>query len=177
MLQFFVGDVEADGRAAGLHSLVSFAVVHVKNLEIVDHFRADLAPISSEWIPECLAVSNVTREQHLAYEDPAIVIPRFAAWVEERVGSDRAVFESDNPSFDFGVWLNYYLWRFAGRNPFGHSARRIGDFAAGLEGDFRSSSKWRKLRQTKHTHDPLDDAMGNAEPLIALIKRSPKTRL
>jgi hypothetical protein len=29
-------------------------------------------------------------------------------------------------------------------------------------------SGWKKLRTTKHTHHPVDDAMGNAEALLKM---------
>ncbi len=71
-------------------------------------------------------------------------------------------FISDNPAYDW-QFINYYFHLFLKRNPFGHSARRIGDFYAGLVGDFRASSKWKKLRVTTHDHHPVNDAMGNVE--------------
>src|SRR3990167_8835257 len=37
------------------------------------------------------------------------------------------VFVSDNPAYDW-QWINYHFWHELGRNPFGHSARRISDF-------------------------------------------------
>src|SRR3989338_10868116 len=45
----------------------------------------------------------------------------------------RPLFVSDNPAYDW-QFINYYFHLFLGRNPFGHSARRIGDFYAGLVG-------------------------------------------
>jgi hypothetical protein len=85
----------------------------------------------------------------------------FADWLKA-VAPDGPIFISDNPAYDW-QWINFYFWRYFGANPFGHSARRIGDFYAGLKGDFRDSSGWKRLRVTKHTHNPVDDAMGNAE--------------
>lgn len=78
------------------------------------------------------------------------------------------VFVSDNPAFDW-QWINDGCWRILGMNPFGHSARRIGDFWAGLNNDYWNSSRWKKLRVTKHTHYPVDDAMGNAEALRRML--------
>jgi len=46
----------------------------------------------------------------------------------------------------------------------------VGDLYAGLEHDFFASSKWKKLRRTKHTHHPVDDARGNVEALLALAR-------
>ena len=81
------------------------------------------------------------------------------------------VFISDNPAFDW-QWINFYFWKYYGENPFGHSARRIGDFYAGLKQDFSSTQKWKRYRKTKHTHNPVDDAMGNAEALEKLLYTS-----
>ena len=78
------------------------------------------------------------------------------------------IFVSDNPAYDW-QWINYHFHHTLGRNPFGHSARRIGDFYAGLVGNFRAASKWKKLRITKHTHNPVDDAMGNCEAFARML--------
>jgi hypothetical protein len=59
--------------------------------------------------------------------------------------------------------LIYGFHHTLGRNPFGYSARRIGDFAAGLKGDFYAKQDWKRLRITNHDHNPVNDAMGNAE--------------
>lgn len=94
----------------------------------------------------------------------------FAAWlVEESPQGGRPVLVSDNPAFDW-QWINDGFWRWLGRNPMGFSARRIGDFYAGLRGDFRMSNDWKKLRITPHTHDPRDDAMGNVEAFERMLK-------
>lgn len=71
-------------------------------------------------------------------------------------------FVSDNPAYDW-QFINYYFHLFLEFNPFGHSARRIGDYYAGLMGNFVTRQNWKKLRITKHTHHPVDDAMGNVE--------------
>jgi hypothetical protein len=80
------------------------------------------------------------------------------------------IFVSDNPAYDW-QFINYYFHKFLGRNPFGHSARRIGDFYAGLMRDFRAPGReWKKFRRTVHDHNPVNDAMGNAEALERLFK-------
>jgi hypothetical protein len=76
-----------------------------------------------------------------------------------------------------GQWINDSFWRTLGRNPFGYSARRIGDFYSGLIGDFMDSSSWKHLRITKHDHNPVHDAMGNLEAFDRLLKgERPKSR-
>jgi hypothetical protein len=67
-------------------------------------------------------------------------------------------------AFDW-QFINYYFHRFLGRNPFGFSGRRIGDLYAGLVKDAYKANDWKKYRVTKHSHNPVDDARGNAEAL------------
>lgn len=86
----------------------------------------------------------------------------FNEWLKSLSLDDRFVFVTDNVAYDW-QFINHYFHRFLGFNPFGHSARRIGDFYAGLKRDFRARQEWKKLRVTKHTHHPVDDAMGNVE--------------
>lgn len=75
---------------------------------------------------------------------------------------------SDNPAFDW-QWVAYQFDVAQIANPFGYSARRIGDFYAGLVGDFMLTQPWKTLRVTKHDHNPEHDAIGNAEALARLI--------
>lgn len=163
-MSLFVVDVESDGPAPGLYSMVSLGCVRVDR-DLQTRFKATFAPISEQWIPEALAISSIAREQHLAYPKPEQGITDFADFLMA-ASKGRPVFVSDNPAFDW-QFVNYYFHRFLGDNPFGHSARRIGDLYAGLKGDFGASGAWKSLRRTEHTHDPLDDALGNAEALIA----------
>jgi hypothetical protein len=79
------------------------------------------------------------------------------------------VFWSDNPAFDW-QWINDGFWRHLGRNPFGHSARRIGDLYAGLVKDPHATSKWKRFRVTPHDHNPVHDALGNVEAVATFLK-------
>lgn len=90
----------------------------------------------------------------------------FDEWLSKRNG--RPLFISDNPAYDW-QFINYYFWKWLNKNPFGHSARRISDFYAGLTGDFRNTQKWKRLRITKHDHNPVHDAQGNAEAFQRIL--------
>ena len=90
----------------------------------------------------------------------------FHDWLSKFGG--KPIFISDNPAYNW-QWINYYFHHTIGYNPFGHSARRIGDFYAGLCGNWRSASRWKKLRITKHDHNPVNDAMGNAEAFRRIL--------
>lgn len=93
----------------------------------------------------------------------------FEVWLARVNGTaHRPIFISDNPAYDF-QWINFYFWKHLGRNPFGHSARRIGDFYAGLTGDFRNTQRWKRFRETPHDHHPVHDALGNVEAFAKLM--------
>jgi DNA polymerase III epsilon subunit-like protein len=166
-MSWFVVDVESDGPAPGIDmfSMISFGVVRVDNTEI--NFKGLCAPISEKWIPEALAVSKINREQHLAYPDPKLSIVELDKWIKTVNTQGRPVFVSDNSAFDW-QFINYYCHKYLGNNPFGFSARRIGDMYAGLRENVTKTSEFKKLRKTSHTHDPVDDAKGNAEALKAM---------
>ena len=91
---------------------------------------------------------------------------RFHKWLGQFNG--RIVFISDNPAYDW-QFINYYFHKFLGGNPFGHSARRISDFYAGIRGDFFDSTSWKKWRITKHDHNPVHDALGNTEAFQKIL--------
>ncbi len=74
----------------------------------------------------------------------------------------RPVFVSDNPAYDW-QFINEAFHRILRHNPFGHSARRIGDFYAGTMGDWAKTQEWKRYRITEHDHNPVNDAMGNLE--------------
>jgi DNA polymerase III epsilon subunit-like protein len=161
-MNYVIVDVESDGPIPAEFSMVCFGAVIFDDL-LDQTFYGRTRPISERFEPEALAVSGFSREQHLNFEEPKTVMETFAAWLEEHT-KGRLVFVSDNPAYDW-QFINYYFHRFLGRNPFGFSARRIGDLYAGLVKDASKASEWKKYRVTTHTHNPVDDARGNAEVL------------
>lgn len=98
------------------------------------------------------------------------------SWMTYWVGTtgERAVFVSDNPGFDF-MWMAYGFDSHHLKNPFGYSSRRIGDLAAGLSDNWRATSSWKKHRSTRHDHNPVHDALGNAEALEHLLRKHNQT--
>jgi DNA polymerase III epsilon subunit-like protein len=161
-MSYIVVDVEADGPIPGEFSMVCFGAV--KFGDALDRtFYGKTRPISERFIPEALAVSGFSREEHQTFDEPKTVMENFAAWLNAESKS-RPVFVSDNLAFDW-QFINYYFHRFTGKNPFGFSGRRIGDLYAGLMKDASKATEWKKYRVTAHTHNPVDDAKGNAEAL------------
>ena len=96
------------------------------------------------------------------------VMSDFDQWIKMVSGSSRPIFVSDNPAYDF-MWIATAFDVSLGRNPFGHSARRIGDFYAGLKRDFYTRQDWKRLRKTPHDHHPVNDAMGNLEAMDVMM--------
>jgi hypothetical protein len=167
-MSLIVVDVEADGPIPYKYSMVSFGAIIVDN-ELNKTFYGKVRPISDLYIPEALAVSNVTRDEHLEFNSPGNVMKDFANWIKKN-SKGNPVFISDNPAFDW-QWINYYFHTYYGSNPFGFSARRIGDLYCGMKMDGGLNSEWkRKFRKTKHTHNPVDDAKGNAEAILEMKK-------
>ena len=158
-------DVEADGHCPGLYSMVSFGAVAVED-SLNRTFYGETAPISDKWIPEALAVSGFTREQHEKFPKPEETMPKFVQWLKS-LDADRLIFVTDNLAFDF-AWINYYTNRYCGENPFGFSGRRLNDIYSGLTKSAFTQNDWKKMyRKTHHSHNPVDDAKGNAEALLA----------
>jgi hypothetical protein len=156
-------DIESDGPIPGDYSMVCFGAIIVEP-GLGRSFAARTRPISERWIPEALAVSGFTREETLAFDDPQKVMERFERWLLD-AGGKRLFFVSDNNGFDWG-FINWYFHHFLERNPFGHSSMNLGSLYKGLVRD--TFQTFKHLRKTPHTHDPLDDARGNAEALLHL---------
>ena len=168
-MSLIVVDVESDGQVPHLYSMVCFGAVIVEP-GLNKTFYGKTKPISDRYVEEALAISGFTREQHKTFDEPEKVMKEFAEWITLN-SKGRPVFVSDNPAYDW-QFINYYFHCYLGENPFGFSARRIGDLYCGMVKD--GYAKWKHLRKTRHTHHPVDDAKGNAEALIEIQKMGVK---
>lgn len=160
-----VVDVEANGPIHGTHSMIDFGMVIIEP-GLNRTFRGKLKPISDEYIPEALAVSGFTHEETKNFGEPKIVMQQAADWLADNING-KPIFWSDNNGFDFG-WMHWYFLTFLGKDPFGHSSRRIADFICGCELDLRH--RWKHRRVTKHDHNPINDSKGNAEVMLETFK-------
>lgn len=162
-MSFIMVDIEADGPIPGDYSMISFGAVIV-DPHLDRTFYGQCKPISEKFIPEALAVSGHSREETLAFEDPAKVMADFESWITEN-SQGRPMFISDNNGFDW-MFVCWYFHHFLGRNPFGHSSTNLGSMYKGLVKD--TFKNFKHLRETRHTHHPVDDAKGNAEALLKM---------
>lgn len=170
-MSFFVVDVESDGPIPGDYSMHRFAAVrvdeackHYPGRDVVG-FVGKLKPISDAFDQEALDATGYTRDQIMDEgRDPEKVMREFVVWLNKN-SYGHPVFISDNNGFDW-MFMCWYLHHFTGENPFGFSSRRIGDIYAGLVGDAGQASKWKRFRRTEHDHNPLNDAVGNAQAIL-----------
>lgn len=162
-------DVETDGPIPGDYSMIAIGAVVVEP-DLKRTFKRYVRPLSgARWDIEALAVGDFTREETLdepRFEDPESVMRSFSEWIGE-LGILKPIFIADNNGFDWS-FVNWYFHHFIGRNPFGYSSQNLGSLYKGLMRNPFASFK--HLRKTKHDHDPLNDAMGNAEVLLHMIE-------
>jgi DNA polymerase III alpha subunit (gram-positive type) len=162
-MSYVMVDVESDGPIPGDYSMICFGAVIVEP-GLTKTFYSELKPISEKWIPEALAISGFSREKTLTFADPSSVMLKFTEWLRLN-SNDRPMFISDNNGYDW-QFINWYFHHFTNNNPFGYSSTNLGSLYKGMMKDMRSSFK--HLRVTRHTHNPVDDAKGNAEAFITM---------
>lgn len=161
-------DIEADGPCPGIYSMVQLGAVSVYKGQIQDTFCGNLAPMTEKFLPEALKAIDITRERTLEFPDPKKTMFSFDTWAKSASlrAKSNPLFMSDNNGFDW-QFVNYYMHYFIGSNFLGFSSNNISNFYGGLNKQLRSGH-WKNFRVTKHTHDALDDARGNAEAFITV---------
>ena len=165
-MTYVMVDVETDGPIPADYSMICLGAVVVDE-SLDKRFYGQLKPISEQWIPESLKISGFSRNQTQHFDDPKEVMEKFSAWIEVSCAGT-PLFISDNNGFDW-QFVNYYFHHFLGNNPFGFSSTNLGSLYKGLVKD--TSKNFKHLRNSAHTHDPLDDAVGNAEALLHMIRK------
>lgn len=164
-MTYIMVDIESDGPCPGLYSMVSFGAVVCRG-DLSESFYSEIiAPVSDNWVPEALAISKITRDDHANLgRSPKGAMADFDFWLKKVVPpGSRPMFISDNNGFDW-QFINWYFHKYLGRNPFGFSSTNLGSLYKGM---VKSCFKnFKHLRKTKHTHHPVDDARGNAEALL-----------
>jgi DNA polymerase III epsilon subunit-like protein len=178
-------DIEADGPIPGPYSMLSLgaAVAGVQDADgftpadpTARTFYRELRPISEEFVPEALAVSGLDRER-LRREglEPALALGQFTRWVREVSGDAQPVMCGYPAAYDW-MFLYWYLIRFTGESPFGHSGcldmKTLYATKAGLP--LRAVAKGTMPRELlsrrRHTHHALDDAIEQAELFAHLMQ-------
>jgi hypothetical protein len=169
MAEIYVStDIEADGPIPGPHSMLSLgSAAYLADKTLIDTFTANL-----ETLPGAAPDSRTMDwwQQHpeaweacrLNPQPPEQTMKRYAVWLNRLPG--KPVFVGYPAAYDF-MFVYWYLIKFTGHSPFSHAALDIKTMAMTLlKQDFRQTTKRqmprRWLDQLPHTHQALDDALG-----------------
>jgi DNA polymerase III alpha subunit (gram-positive type) len=177
-------DIETDGPAPGLTSMLSpgaIALTPGQPESEAPRWYATLEPLYGAyqhldtmkwWKTQPEAWDEVNSNQR----DADSAMEEFADWVEALPGKPIAV--AWPAAFDF-AFVNYYLHRFAGRNPLGFSCLDIRSYANGLA-EYNSyhglsESLVRSMAGEVDTSDlrdhvALDDAIGQGRLFMKLLQ-------
>lgn len=165
VMSYIMVDVEADGPIPGDYSMIALGAILIDDC-LDKTFYACLKPMTDRWQSDSLEITGFSREETLAFDEPAGVMTQFDAWLSKH-NRNHLHFVSDNNGFDW-QFVNFYFHHFLGRNPFGHRSLHLGSLYMGATR--RMSGNFKHLRRTAHTHHALDDARGNAEAFLSLCK-------
>ncbi len=158
-------DIESDGPIPGDYSMIEIGAVIVDD-RLSTTFYSQIKPISDNYKTEALSVSGYSREDTLSFRNPEEVMMDFKSWILQN-STGKPLFVSDNNGFDW-MFVCWYFHHFIGENPFGYSSTNLGSLYKGIVRN--TFENFKHLRETEHTHNPLDDAIGNAEALLRIIK-------
>ncbi len=174
-------DIEADGRIPGRNSMLSFgSAAFTPDKELVGVFSANLEtlpgaagdPETMEWWegqPDAWAACRTD------LQNPAEAMVAYADHLRDlRNRFTRPTFIGYPAAYDFG-WINWYLHRFAGRNPFGISGLCLKSFAAAhLNCAFQDATKRRFPKhwfdKLPHRHVALADAVEQGAMGVNMIR-------
>lgn len=162
-------DVEATGAHPGQFSLLQIGAVVLSG---GNEFFTTVRPVRGKiFDPNAMKSIGLTEDDVADYGWPGPSMDAFDIWlraISADNGGVRLTAWSDNPAFDW-QFINCYFHQYLDGNRLGFSMRRIGDLWAGHTGNPRDHTGWKKLRDTKHNHNALDDARGNAEALNKIL--------
>ena len=158
-------DIETSGPIIGRHSMLSLGACLVD--DVAATFARTLQPISAEAEPAAMQIIGRSLDDFTkSGMEVSRAMREFAAWIGSVRTSHDPVFVGFNAAFDWG-FVNWYFLTYVGENPFGIAPLDIKAYYAGLTGvewkDTRSSKIPERFKPiSRHTHDPLEDAIEQA---------------
>lgn len=174
-------DIEADGPAPGLNSMLSLgAAAFTADGALVDTFSANLKalPVAREdprtmrWWAKQPEAWNACRTQ---LRDPERGMRSFNTWVHAHAKTlGTPVMVAYPAAFDT-MWVQWYLHRFVGEDPFRRRAIDVKTLAMVAMGKgYRTAVKalmprhWHTV--SKHTHVAVDDAIEQGELFMNIVR-------
>ncbi len=175
---YISADIEADGPIPGPYSMLAFGLAVAATFDgetfaprepAAATLYRELKPISDEFDAAALAVSGLDRDGLTRVgADPAVAMRDAAAWLQTQAAGARLVMVGYPVVFDW-MFIYWYFVRFVGESPFGFSGaldmKTIYQQKARVTLDRagRSDLPPELASRQRHTHNALDDAVGQAE--------------
>jgi len=179
---YIVVDIESDGPAPGLHSMLSIAAVATTADNEKDSFYEKIAPLPGMmpdtdthewWQAHPDALNEVRTDQREALD----VTTRFVAWV--KLQAPEPIFVANPIALDY-AFVGWYMQNLIGENPFIGAKNTfrtldIRSYIAGKFGlDFSAAGRRSYPAELAaiigtHNHRAIDDAKGYAALLRALL--------
>lgn len=179
-------DVETSGPVPSAFSLLSIGACIIKTegndftpKSIPSTFYRTLKPLDEAGSdPEALRVTGLSLDELIRTGDtPEEAMRAFEQWITTSAEGVAPVFVGLNAAFDWS-FINYYFYRFLGRNPFGFTALDIKSLYMGIAGCAWRETKSSLMSETlgaprkKPAHQALDDAQAQAELFALIYERS-----
>ena len=170
MAKHVVVDCEGSGPCPGYGCMINFGAFVVEEPLERGFASPIIEPYCDRFDAAAYDFMGLDLEKHRAAAECTLAeaMQQFGEWLSG-ISKERLVFWSDNPAYDW-QWINHGFAVAGIANPFGFSARRIGDLYAGTMKTPGDHNSWRKFKITPHDHDPLNDAKGNAEALLEVLR-------
>jgi DNA polymerase III alpha subunit (gram-positive type) len=165
-------DIESNGPSPGHHSMLSFAsAAFLPDKTIVSTFARNLELLhGAKEHPETMAWWRTQQDAWRACRadpvQPKRAMLDYVDWLKALPG--QPIFVAHPVAFDY-PFMSWYLWEFAGEDPFERRSLDLSSYAAGLLS--RPVTQCKKEQMPKHwfdkdfvhNHQALDDALGYAK--------------
>jgi ribonuclease T len=163
---FISVDVETSGPIPSEYSMLALGACVIGRRN--EGFYAELKPLNSNAVPDALKITGFDMtELDRAGERPEEAMRRLRDWLEEVSHGKKPVFVGFNAGFDWS-FVNWYMHRYLGENPFGFAALDIKSYYMGLTGCDWEDTKSSRIRPEyqpaqEANHQALSDARAQAE--------------
>jgi hypothetical protein len=172
-------DIETDGPVPGVNSMLSLgSAAFFADKTLVNTFSVNLETLPDAKPDEKTLAWWQTQpdawqacRQNL--QSPEQAMQQYCQWLEQLPGN--IIFVGYPLAFDFR-FVDYYLHRFAGRNPFGYASIDIRSYIMGMRNvPYRQAGKHRLPKDwfddLPHTHIALDDAIEQGALFCNILQR------